>query len=1163
MGIVINNQNRREEYEQIAQLQNQINAYLADPNVDNEAKSEARKQMEVLSQNISQQNMRKGVARQHAIQTLNAVAASLQPSSVYTPEYITPTAGLKEMVNFNPKLTEKTYRVSGKPSDLKESVEQFSNMLISELGAAAVTLADDNKVLVGWKKENSDLIQGWINELKKPATTEEELKNKVDFIGNTIVSALGNDQLSNAFVNKFENWLETEEEYLAKRQAQLQQQQEQEAIAPADLANYSNLTTKGYRFKKEGDKYKAYDVAGNLITSGDGYIQMDFTSPDYKSGWIITDDGTVEFIQDFSDVATNAGFVQSKGWQHAISSAKEDFANRYPSVFNFNSIFQNQYPFGTGINHTNRNFVDLSYYFPGDGYVLGVQKDSDADSFTGYNWNEDDRQFYVSKDKTTWEVVQGMAEVRRVLGLDDNDGFNYSGADLSLASDPDKHAQFSTSKYLQKPHDWDEYILQEGKIPKYGKYVKALKYSNRKEFLADLIKAALPGNLAKGLKEIVQTKGLTAASEIKLLLESQTKKQVKPFFKSLFLEAQAAGFDKDTLAALLIRFNFGDQMPLNITEEEAKRMVTEAHQQQVVTQAKGGVLKFSEGGSWYLEYANTTPVSKSISSNTDDVITTKDNSMQGLIDRADASGRSIEGQAIGEGSFKLDGPMTLRLAALTADVAGLISSFAPGGGTLAAGAAGVVSFGADWAADAIDDSVTKGEVASNAAANLFFGIVGLIPGGKVWKVTKTLGALGGSLYSLGVISVPIYNKIKNGESLTYDDWKSVLAGLSTIVNTGTMARSAYTLKKMKSNQTPTGSHTIKSDQGEFKVTDAQLKEIDRIGRKEGHTKAVDKVKEFLKQNSDYSEESINKAIFEFEYRHGKDNNKGLSQFGGRPKKSILDVASPEYKTELSKYDEFYQNDPYRRGNLNTSDAYRSTKRPRVFISDYGLVNNPNAKWINPNSKLAKLLNKFNLIEPLKKIAYKVSDTFIKGDSYDARHNKRVAVTVNGNQEIRHIPKENELIVRKEGTKQHVVELAPMKDSKGELIEGKYINFDNPNEVYVKTKNGTFKKQTASPKSTPLVQNTDIQTEMSNLNAQVTLPFTRYKQLGTDSDFTNGINMIPKDKRLTPNQVISMIKDKTGNEVKVRLGGWINKKGELVYRNTGGKLDRLNNYLNTK
>jgi hypothetical protein len=269
----------------------------------------------------------------------------------------------------------------------------------------------------------------------------------------------------------------------------------------------------------------------------------------------------------------------------------------------------------------------LSYYFPGDGYVLGVQKDSDADSFTGYNWNENDRQFYVSKDKTTWEVVQGMAEVRRILGLDENNGFNYAGADLSLASDPDKHAQFSTSNYLQKPHDWDKYILQEGKIPKYEEYASELKYPNKKAFLADIIKMALPGNLAKGVEEVMKTKDLTTASEVYKILESQTRRfGFKLFFKSLFLEAQAAGFDKDTLAGLLIRFNCGDKMPLNITEEAAKNMLSAA-QSQVVSQAKGGILKFSKGGSWYLEYANTTPVFESVSSVLDDVTTTKDNSI--------------------------------------------------------------------------------------------------------------------------------------------------------------------------------------------------------------------------------------------------------------------------------------------------------------------------------------------------------------------------------------------------------------------------------------------------------------------------------------------------------------------------------------------------------
>jgi hypothetical protein len=100
-------------------------------------------------------------------------------------------------------------------------------------------------------------------------------------------------------------------------------------------------------------------------------------------------------------------------------------------------------------------------------------------------------------------------------------------------------------------------------------------------------------------------------------------------------------------------------------------------------------------------------------------------------------------------------------------------------------------------ADILDESVSGTDVTLNAASNLFFGVLGMIPGGKVWKVTKALGALGGSLYSLGIITPDIYKKVKAGESLTYDDWKSVYAGLSILVNSSTMARSTYNLHKMK------------------------------------------------------------------------------------------------------------------------------------------------------------------------------------------------------------------------------------------------------------------------------------------------------------------------------------------------------------------------------
>jgi hypothetical protein len=99
----------------------------------------------------------------------------------------------------------------------------------------------------------------------------------------------------------------------------------------------------------------------------------------------------------------------------------------------------------------------LSYYFPGEGYVLGVQKDTDADNFEGYNWNEEDREFYVSKDGQNWEIVKGMAAVRTLLGLDEGNGFNYEGADILADAKKDKanRTQFNRAGYLEKPEDWD------------------------------------------------------------------------------------------------------------------------------------------------------------------------------------------------------------------------------------------------------------------------------------------------------------------------------------------------------------------------------------------------------------------------------------------------------------------------------------------------------------------------------------------------------------------------------------------------------------------------------------------------------------------------------------------------------------------------------------
>jgi hypothetical protein len=782
-------------------LQNQINSYLANPNVDESAKSSARKQLEELSTIANTYGSRKE-ARKFAISTLNSIASSLKTSEDYTPEYVTPSSGLPYIETFNPEMASNRYNVAGVKPDLNKTVQEFSDFLAQQLTHAQGILSDNGKVLYGWNKANTDQINTWLTKLAEQPATEQAAKEKISYMGNVIVNALANEGLARAFENKFAPWLEGSDEYAAA-QATAAAEAQKAAKNPADLAAYPTLTSKGYIFEKGSDgKYTAYQVntdgtKGDAVNQEAGYMNPDFTSSGYKSGWIIGPNGVVTLINDFSDVTTYRDYLRTEGWKEAIKNAKRALEDKYPSIFNFTNTFD-QNPFGEGIAHGNKNFVDLSYYFPGEGYVLGVQKDTDADNFEGYNWNEEDREFYVSKDGQNWEIVKGMAAVRTLLGLDEGNGFNYEGADILADPDIDNRSQFNRNEYLNKPEDWDRIHTATPRKNWWEDYG----FDDEASFIRDLVKLTLPGNYEKALAEFsIEPSGIKKASELKEFVDNNvaTYKE-KGFYKWLFLKAQSIGLSKDLLAGILMRYNFGKKMPLTIKEEEAKAMVAgakgEVGEDPVESHAKGGILKFENGGSWYLEYANVRPDKAQSSS-----IPVKEDSesfaMTELTNRADASGRSIAGQAKGEGNFKLDGPMVLRMAAFAADVAGLVASFMPGGGTVAAGVTGAASFVLDSAADLSDESVSGTDKALNAASNLFFGVLGMIPGGKVWKVTKTLGALGGSLYSLGIITPDIYKKVKAGESLTYDDWKSVYAGLSILVNSSTMARSTYNLHKMK------------------------------------------------------------------------------------------------------------------------------------------------------------------------------------------------------------------------------------------------------------------------------------------------------------------------------------------------------------------------------
>jgi hypothetical protein len=58
--------------------------------------------------------MRKGVARQYTIDTLNSIVQSLTPAEEgYQPSYITPSEGFKYIEQFDPTYTTGTYKIAG------------------------------------------------------------------------------------------------------------------------------------------------------------------------------------------------------------------------------------------------------------------------------------------------------------------------------------------------------------------------------------------------------------------------------------------------------------------------------------------------------------------------------------------------------------------------------------------------------------------------------------------------------------------------------------------------------------------------------------------------------------------------------------------------------------------------------------------------------------------------------------------------------------------------------------------------------------------------------------------------------------------------------------------------------------------------------------------
>lgn len=179
-----------------------------------------------------------------------------------------------------------------------------------------------------------------------------------------------------------------------------------------------------------------------------------------------------------------------------------------------------------------------------------------------------------------------------------------------------------------------------------------------------------------------------------------------------------------------------------------------------------------------------------------------------------------------------DPSMKLRLGALSADIIALLSSLAPTYGTAAAAIAGATSAGLDFWADKKDNAVSATEMGLNLAANIGFGIIGLIPGGKAWGITKKIIKYAPALLSIG-LPAQLIDKLKNGESWTYDDWRTAHQVLSTVV--GGLSNKAHEVKlrnlKQNTSSSGIGKHRVKGK--DYTFTTDELEEIDFAGRRSG------------------------------------------------------------------------------------------------------------------------------------------------------------------------------------------------------------------------------------------------------------------------------------------------------------------------------------------
>lgn len=676
----------------------------------------------------------------------------------------------------------------------------------------------------------------------------------------------------------------------------------------ADTQAYINhLRKNGVIVGTRDGKNYAFDANGNPTTSKGWYIN-DFTSPIYQHGIVIDSNGQIHWGNDLTALRD----VDDAVYTNAYTSANDALKNKY-KLFSPHLV---EGRFGDIPDTT--QLVDLSNYFKGSDIILAGIPENDPDP---YNWST--KQLYkVTKDPETGKVQYTPISWESV-----KKDFDFAG-NTDRSGNPEEDAmlnnQFTAGTNLHaKPADWDQYKAESGTI----------------------IGSSFPSigvNINADGTFIINRDPTQNINLAYLMLLADFVTMGADYADDLWAEK----IDKDTLKRMC-------DWIINIYNKK-----DEGQRKQLIKSLLGN--DFNKLPSEYRQkLLDTWNDPKDVSSNVD-LTTLKEGGeiqmmqngsnifaeRQALNQRASNRGLSVEGfeknQSTGIPNIK-DWTYSdyARLAALTSDVAGLISSFAVGGGTAAAAGFGLTSLGLDLSADIADPSVTKGQVATNAAGNLFFGVLGLIPGGKAWKIIKGLAMYAPALGSAGYIGYDVANKLVNNQELTYEDWKDIYHGLSSIINVGTMGRTAAKLNGLKNTsggiKEGYKTFTDKTSGKSFELSDAQIKKINEIGERKGTEAALAELKSMvpddIKANLD--------VAFEFGKVDGDSRSifsRGLRKVARKNMPLVGDQAmKPGY---INRVAEYYKTNPRRSGNpfeANWGDPKATIGLPKFMRSDYQIA----------------------------------------------------------------------------------------------------------------------------------------------------------------------------------------------------------------------------------